>query len=78
MRKTFGIERRSFLPNSIPEVENMFGSIFVSLSRHLRSIQNHSTSQLFFQLHLLILRWCALIVLYGETAPSLALGHEEN
>ena len=44
----------------------MFGRISLSVSRHLRSIQNHFSSQLFEALNLLILRWCALIVLYGE------------
>jgi hypothetical protein len=56
----------------------MFGSICVALSRHLRSIQNHSTSQLFEPLNLLILRWCALVVLYGETGPRPTWRHDEN
>jgi hypothetical protein len=75
MRKTFGIERRSFLPNSIPEVKNMASSISVALSRHLRSIQNYSTSRILPQHHLMILRWCALIVLYGEAGSSPSPGN---
>jgi hypothetical protein len=56
----------------------MFGKISVALFRHLRSIQNHSTSQLLPQYHLLILRWSALVVLYGETGPTSILGPHEN
>jgi hypothetical protein len=54
----------------------MFISIFVTLSRHLRSIQNHSTSRILPQYHLMILRWCALIVLYGAPGSSLSPGVE--
>jgi hypothetical protein len=56
----------------------MFGSRSLSLSRHLRSIQNHSSSQLFEALNLLILRWCALIVLYGEAGLRSPWRNKEN
>jgi hypothetical protein len=52
----------------------MFSCISVALSRHLHSIQNHST-RILPHYHLLILRWCALVVLYGETGPGPSLGH---
>jgi hypothetical protein len=40
--------------------------------------RNRSKNLSIPQYHILILAWCALVILYGETGPSSALKHSET
>jgi len=67
MRKTFGIEPRSFLHHSIPEVEGMSPKRSVLVRRSPCFSVNQPPYLNIPQYHILILAWCAIVVLYGET-----------
>ena len=78
MRKTFGIDRGSFLHNfdsgGVAHVCQVFRCplpkffLFRNQSKHL-SIP---------QYHILILAWCALVILYGEPGLSPTPGQAEH
>ena len=74
MRKTFGIEPRYFLHFSIPEVEAMFIKTYVTTIFNALFSPNSSKNFNIPQYHILILAWCALVVLYGEASLSLIAG----
>jgi hypothetical protein len=70
MRKTFGIERRSFLPISIPEVEFMAvaNSAVITQIHFILPSQPKNLSVLHYPI--LILAWSALVIFYGEIGLS--------
>jgi hypothetical protein len=66
MRKTFGIERRSFLHIPIPEVTHMPLKHFLSVPKHPHKSEP-SPAQLFIpHFHILILAWSAFVIVYGD------------
>jgi len=78
MRKTFGIERGSFLVQFDSGGESMSGKYFDAVTPKFFLFRNQSKHLSIPQYHILILAWCALVILYGETGLSPALGHSET
>ena len=71
MRKTFGIERGSFLHNSIPEVATMRKDHSAVSSQCFIFSLNHPGFLNHPQYRILILTWSALVILFGEVYLNL-------
>jgi len=70
MRKTFEIERGSFLHNSIPEVKRMSVTHFDPATPKCFFFRNQSKHLSLQHSHISILFWCALVILYDVTGLS--------
>ena len=79
MRKTFGIGRGSFLEHlDSGGCRACLSSISILLPRKFFLFRNQSKRLSIPQYHILILAWCALVILYGETGLSPTPEHSET